>query len=308
VFTYSLADEFAQFYLFFSKKESLHEDAFTTFRSLLPLAKLWITANKGTVELFPFIEDLKKANVPSNNKIAIAFTGGKDSTAVAIKAKGLGYEPTLVYIKGINKPYPQERLHAEKIAQYLKLPFTELVFDMKLKCDYPDHPFKNQMIIMMLSDYCVQHGIGNIALGNKECDTIQNCNLLTSFTDSYELFQTIQNCIPVKLCTLLENEQDSFSWITDIFLWELIHSCVIPDFRRPMIRKANIKNFGSNVLLSNRCGTCWKCSLEYLVLSVKGMLPFNEAYAEKCYNNYVKEDANGIIEKVDTSYRIVSNV
>ena len=56
------------------------------------------------------------------NKAFIAFSGGKDCLATAIRAEQDGYKPTLVYVSGVNKSLPSEKRHAYAVAQAIGYP------------------------------------------------------------------------------------------------------------------------------------------------------------------------------------------
>lgn len=45
---------------------------------------------------------------PSGNTVLVGFSGGKDSTAAALKLRAMGFAPVLFHVQGINPSYPRE--------------------------------------------------------------------------------------------------------------------------------------------------------------------------------------------------------
>jgi len=119
-------------------------------------------------------------------------------------------------------------------------------------------------------------------LGNQLEDNYSNCEVLYELSDAIEFFDMIQKMLPsVKITTLLKNDADSFETIYKFKkeLLEDIGSCIMPVFRRPNIRKANKGKYGVDM---GGCGSCYKCSMEYLFKSAKGLVEENIPYKKHC--------------------------
>lgn len=125
----------------------------------------------------------------NNNTIIVCCSGGKDSTALAIKLKEQGYGICLYYVKGINKAYPEEEKQISKIAKYLNVPYyIESRYKFSGKTDFPDNPIKNQLIISMALNYAYETNNNcNIAFGDFTKDTIDKVDFMTSWSDSIEM-------------------------------------------------------------------------------------------------------------------------
>ena len=67
------------------------------------------------------VRDFKYEIKPNPKKAILCFSGGHDSTNIALKLKDK-YDLTLYYLKGVNRAYPNEIDHAKAIAQVLGLP------------------------------------------------------------------------------------------------------------------------------------------------------------------------------------------
>ena len=119
---------------------------------------------------FKFIDkNYKKLNLPTydDNNIIILFSGGKDSTALAVKCKDLGYNVYLYHMTNINKSYPDEYKRAKEIASYLDLPIHIERFESTGKLDFPEHPMKNMILAINALEWGIKNNIGvQIAAGN----------------------------------------------------------------------------------------------------------------------------------------------
>lgn len=232
-----------------------------------------------------------KVTLPTNKeKILIGFSGGKDGVAVAILAKELGFTPTLYHLYGVNRTYRKEVENAEKIAAHLGIELVKEHIDIKGKQHFPDHPFKNQLIINHMLDYGISKGITNYALGNHNFESIAGANVRLEFSDSGEQIQLFDKYIKSKFenysrITYLEDNVQALNIIArkDPSLFNIISSCVFPPYRKPMVRKNVIAKYGESVLLEGRCGCyCYKCTKEYIVLSELGILPYIKEYYDRC--------------------------
>ena len=83
------------------------------------------------------------------NKAFIAFSGGKDCLATAIRAEQEGYKPTLVYVSGVNKSLPSERRHAYAVAEAIGYPVMEVKINISGNKEYNEHPLKNILMQSM---------------------------------------------------------------------------------------------------------------------------------------------------------------
>ena len=106
---------------------------------------------------------------------AVAFSGGKDSVATAIKLKDDGRDVRLFYVSGINKAYPDEMTHAIQIAEQLDLPLHVAYVKQHGKTVFKESPVKNQIIASMALDYAINNNLGcSIAFGDFTSDNIHN--------------------------------------------------------------------------------------------------------------------------------------
>lgn len=221
-----------------------------------------------------------------NNKVMVAFSGGKDSLAVTIKLIQEGKDVYPFFLRGINKSYTTEEAKFHHLTGKLGLESKAIVRQVKQNgnSDFYENPFKNGVIITQMVEAGQVEGISEFVLGNQLEDNLANCEVLYELSDSIEFFEIMQKMLPfVKIRTLLKNDADSFETVYNFNpqLLNEIGSCIMPVFRRPNIKKANEAKFG---ISGDGCGSCYKCSMEFLFKSSKGLLPPNPAYEKHCKN------------------------
>lgn len=224
----------------------------------------------------------------ADNRVLIAYTGGKDSTAEAIRLQARGYDVHLLFIKGLNKAYPKEIDGAQQIADILgcKMYTTEVKISGK-NC-HPDNPVKNQLILALMTDWGMAHGFSKFATGiinvpnpNYEYDWSDSMQLMEAFkaymADSAQGWEYVNCGIKHEAENLVELMQHEKARE----LWQAKSSCVGAYRFRKSWREANEKKYGVT-LTENQCGSCYKCAYEYVVrCAVTGNVTSAE-YLRKC--------------------------
>ncbi len=234
----------------------------------------------------------------------VAFSGGKDCLATAIRAKQEGYQPTLVYIGGVNKSLPSERRHAEEIAKAVGFPLIELKVTITGTKEWNEHPLKNILILCMMIDEGLKHGVTAYGFGATFDDDSTYGSLDYDLSDSFDMLKAfvffVRQFIPdFRLLTYMCNTLQSFYTIVryDKRIIPLLSTCITPDFRKPMIRKHNIETYGADVLSAHGCGTCYKCADEYLFKQKFGLVRYSQAYANRCLQAKAAFDRTGNYKK-----------
>jgi hypothetical protein len=247
------------------------------------------------------------ANV-DNRKIFVAFSGGKDCLATAIKAKQKGFEPTLVYIGGVNKSLPSEHVCAVATAKATGFPLIELKLHIAGTKEYGDHPIKNILLLSMIVDEGLKHGCINFSMGNLFEETADRGSLDFDFSDSWEMLRTFARLLAAyipgaKLHAFIHDNLQSFHTVFRFNKAALstLSTCITPDFRRPMIQKANRAKYGAQFVPDFRCGNCYKCADEYRFMSAFGVRPFNQKFMNHCKEANAKFDKNYPTDFVDTT-------
>ena len=54
-----------------------------------------------------------------------------------------------------------------------------------------------------------------------------------------------------------------------------------PPRYRPNTHRANERKFGFS-FPENKCGSCYKCAMEFLIMERLGVVPTNQPYIDKC--------------------------
>jgi len=232
----------------------------------------------------------------SYDRVVVAFSGGKDSIAQALKLWHKGLNPTLFFVSGINKSYRSELEYARRAADVLKMPLHVEEISIHGKTDFVENPIKNFLILAMMVEWGRQCGIMRYALGsdahlgstvNPEYDLSDSVELLAMAGDFYRHYMPHFDII-----TEVQSATDAFYTIwkraAHILRLKDYLSCILPEFRKPNVQAANIRK--GIVLQAARCGSCNKCAKEYLHDVIFGFQPFNKEYAERCVVNIAKRD------------------
>ena len=234
-------------------------------------------------------------NIKRNNNVVVAFSGGKDSTATALKMRDIGKNVYLFYVKGINKAYPDEMEHAIELANKLGMPIHIESVKQTGYTSFKESPIKNQLIASMALDYAIENNIGcSVAFGDFTTDNVNNSQFMESWSDTQEMWSAwvdfVRTYVPnIELIIPFKTYNETLDVISDNpQILESVCGCILPYRFRKVTRNNNEKKYGIS-LLPNRCGSCWKCCTEYIFLADKGVLPLNLEFYKHCLNFLVKK-------------------
>ena len=231
-----------------------------------------------------------------DNNLILLFSGGKDSTATAVKYKNLGYNVYLFHVKGINKSYPDEWKSAQAIADYLELPIYYAQFESKGKLEFTEHPMKNMILANMAIEWGIKNNIGykilcgNYILGDLNPSSFYiNGDDISTMWDAYD--KIVRKAIPDYYTLMgLRNPKETMTVLSkDMKLLGLCQSCLGAQRFRQWNHDNNEKKYGIK-LLDNRCGSCWKCCVEYIYLADHDLLEYDEPYYIHCLDVIKKAD------------------
>lgn len=302
---FRLTQYFKTFYELYSVK-SLPNRVSTDTR----LARvLNIVHAKAKQPLLTVIPDRFAASRPFGNVTAkgrqcfVAFSGGKDCLATAIRAEYDGYAPTLVYVAGINKSLPSERRHAFAVAEAIGYPIIDVKINIRGNKEYNEHPLKNILILCLLVDIGTKHGATAFALGNIFEENSTHGSLDYDLSDSFDMIRAFNHFMKALLpdyryLTYIHDNLQSFYTVykRDRRLISLLSTCITPDYRKPMIHRHNAAKYGSDCVPEDHCGSCYKCADEYLFRRQFGMVRHNTAYVQKCMEVKAKFDHNYVMD------------
>lgn len=232
--------------------------------------------------------DLPTGEYDSKNMI-ICMSGGKDSIATALFYKNLGYNIYLYHMRGVNRSYPDEYKSVMKVAKALDCPvYFDLVSVSGIQ-QYIEHPMKNMLIANGALHYGIREGIGtNIAFGNFTSSFLEDNVFDVCAGDCVDMWKAyekiIQRIIPgFTVHTPLPNSESSLEMLMDYpDLLKSSVSCIIPYRFRKSLREKNFQLYPNIKLFDNRCGSCWKCCMEYIYYTDHDVLPYDEDYYLKC--------------------------
>lgn len=224
-------------------------------------------------------------------KIVVGFSGGKDCLATALSAQAEGLSPYLLFLEGLNKSVPSERRCAEDVAQAAGFPLAKVNLKVTGTKEHRDHPLKNLLILCAMMDYGASIGAGYYAIGSHFDENSTHGNMDIDMSDSQDLIYALMRFAQRKryvagFKTYLFSTTHAYYVIYKYNrgLLDKISTCITPDYRRPMIYKANVRKYGSGLILPNRCGTCHKCGEEYVMRCRLGLVRMQPEYFRKCYN------------------------
>ena len=229
----------------------------------------------------------------SDKRCLLGYSGGKDSLAMAMKLKEKGFTVTAFHVAGLNRSFTDEHLAAARTARAIGIDLVVRRVVISGSSDRPENPTKNLLTLAMMFDYGAPLGIAHYALGlDKEDEGGDEYNTDFNFSDSkevldagirpfrlsagYELHtELLRNGSTDSLVTVLESPNG-------LALLGLSISCMSPFRFRATWKKTNEKKYDVQ-LLDSRCGSCYKCAIEYIHLASLGYCVKNEEFTKHCW-------------------------
>ena len=239
----------------------------------------------------------EKVSVPSDNRLILTFSGGKDSIATALKYKAQGYDVRLYHMKHINPSFSDEWESAVKAAELLELPI--FIDDIKFHGHHMwmEHPMKNMIIANGALSYGIREGIGTrLAFGNYTTSFLEDNAFDRCAGDCVDMWEAYINIIrrqveDFEVISCITNMTETLEVISkrpDLFDASLSCLCrhSLRDYRKSWV----LKKFGVD-LPEKRCGSCYKCAIEYIYRVDHDLVELNEGYYKYCLNQLYR---NGI--------------
>lgn len=227
--------------------------------------------------------------VNSGNNLTVCFSGGKDSLAAALKYIDLGYKVNLYKVDGINKGYPKEVEAAKVLASALGLPLEIEKIGVKGKKFYIEHPLKNQMICTLAFAYCIENKLDtHIVFGDFKSDVYSKSHYGIDWSDCKEVWDSylefIRNWIPdAEIDIAFDDIDDSYDIMSNNTEYlSMYQSCLMNMRYRDSLNRKNKEKYNVSDMLPNRCGSCWKCAMEYIYFADSGALEYNREYYRHC--------------------------
>lgn len=239
----------------------------------------------------------KRANLEIEDEAIIGYSGGKDSIAQAIKLQKEGINVEAFHLGNLNRSCTDEKQASIDTCKLLGIPLRIETIKTTGKSKRLENPVKNLLVLAMMLDFGLWRGVSTYALGTQ----INRPNGLSDFYTSLdfsdspdvlfigsELFRQLPQ-FRLRVGELGLSNIDTYYSMKLILShkrgWELLtasRSCMTQFRFREMRKKHNHKKYGVE-LLPGRCGSCWKCCIEYLVLDALGAIKKNEDFILHCW-------------------------
>lgn len=221
-----------------------------------------------------------------NNRVLLALSGGLDSVYLMHKLIDDGYDVTAVHVAGLNKSSSvEEEISARAAAKKAGAKYAKAVFKAPRQV-FPDNPFKNQLILSILLDIGAKQGIYRYAIGSDWTTPLSEATVGYTITDSIEVNRAFWNGIKARFpqaeLLFIPNNEKKYKRLEYLYVkgaLQDVSSCISPHRFRAHLHKQNIEKYGVQ-LMPGRCGSCFKCAMEYLLLAEMGKIKKNERFAE----------------------------
>lgn len=247
---------------------------------------------------FQYTENPTQTHSEKDDKFVLCcVSGGKDSLATVLHYLGNGYNVHLYTLKGINRGYPEEYKSAVNWANALNLPIYVDTIKMRGKKYWVEHPLKNQLIATLSIAYCLENNLPTtVSFGDYQDETDDKSNFGVNWTDNINLWEAyndfLKGFVDARVEIPLEKELVGLEIIDrNANLLPLIQSCLMTVRDRESLRQKNQKKYGLKIL-PNRCGSCYKCCLEYIYFCDHNKLEYNERFYKHCLEILKKKYAD----------------
>lgn len=234
--------------------------------------------------------DGKVDKMPENKKVMVALSGGLDSVYLMHKLIDQGYIVYAVHIAGLNKQSANyETTAAQEAAKQAGAKFIKINFSAP-KQAFPDNPFKNQMILSMMLDLGIKKGIYRYAVGSDWTTPLKEAVVGFTITDAAEVYKAFWDGVKsrfkqAELVFIQDNEKkyERLIYLSDKKALDNVSSCISPFRFRASLHEKNEKKYKIR-LLKNRCGSCYKCAMEYILLCEAKKISKNAAFYEHSWD------------------------
>lgn len=228
--------------------------------------------------------------IPENNKIMVGLSGGLDSVYLMHKLKDEGYDVTAFHVAGLNRNSANyETEAATAAAKQAHVPIIFISFKSP-KQAFPDNPYKNQLILSIALDKGIKRGIYRYAVGSDWTTPLSEAVVGFTITDSVEVYREYWNGVKqrfpqAELIFIPDNEKKitRLKYLFERGALENVSSCISPFRFRASLHATNESKYNIR-LMPGRCGSCYKCSMEYILLVEEGLISKNEAYYRHCWD------------------------
>lgn len=221
--------------------------------------------------------------------VIVGFSGGLDSAYVAARLAEAGEDVTLFHLTGLNRQYPDEDAAARAFSEHAGIELVECRVRHAWKEMYPDNPVKNQLVLSLMADHGVRRGVRRYSLGSDWCTPLSECEVGWTLTDSVEVnagfLASMREAVDGYALEFIPEDVKKVQRVKHLAergLLAHVSSCITPHRFKRKLAEVNRGKYGV-ALLDGRCGSCFKCCMEWLLLNHLGMVDPNPAFEGHCW-------------------------
>ena len=274
-----------------------------TFHGMAPLFKLYADKLNLAIpvkEVFPW-PTLPKAQNPGT---VVGFSGGLDSSYLALKERSVSRTVVLCHLRGLNGQFANETSGSRAFADHFGFSYYSVTFP-RLKQVLPENPFKNQFTLACQLELAVKLGLNAVSQGSFVWNELRNLENKHGVTDASEFYTLLQSCwgaygVTVGLIPVPKSGVYRWLWAHHGDAFPFLQSCMSPHRFRGIRSKAVQERY-PGVLLPGRCGYCHKCCMEWLNLVFirkKSLTPVEVGYKNHCLSALRRHGKNGRLGEV----------
>lgn len=228
----------------------------------------------------------------------VGSAGGKDALAVAHKLRSEGMRGVFFHTRGTNPCYPTEYKSAMSQAQTIKCGYAEMKIKIGKK-SYLENPARNHCLLLLQMSCALNIGASVVVQGLHSNRVAETQPFVAGWSDCVEMAQAgkemVESMAPWvtnRITNLPQSDTESLDYMVEHIpdLLPEVQSCMLPVWRLPHVRQASCRRVGYE-LLPRRCGSCYKCIREWIVLKEHGYYKLSPAYEEYSLNLVVKKHA-----------------
>ena len=278
-----------------------------------------------------FLEDLKEINDEflsmrkhrGNKRVLLGFSGGLDSVFQMCDLLQRGYDVVLFTLKNVNTyengqgvKAGREIVDTVNAGGVFHVEYVEASIakdwkrDNKWRQSWPENPIKNQLILAIMIDYCLEHQIDMISLGDDLELDIEDSVCGINTTDSKQLTEEFLNGIrgispdmPRIDFMPIQKDNDKLYRIMSLEKFGLLdkyYSCVQTGRFNKRFHDMAEKKYGVT-LPAHNCGCyCRKCAMHCLLMyywKESGKWMMTDKRIQRIQDKYVSTFTDEFIEK-----------